>query len=332
MSSNDPREIAVALEDLLQEVGIWSVRASQSLADASFAQRQAKESGERTWHHACVVLDQAKQDQAMVTALMTDVATMMDQAAAGKIEADHTLETAEAALQAATATLEIWEEQLEIARAWLARAEARLARALAEYEAAVRAYDYAQSELRRAESRLNACRNDRDRTNCDSEARAVNAAYEELQRAAYRLELAQAELAAAREEVAAARARVRCCENAVGFATDAVNLATESHVEAQHAVNSIERSQEFTTAADQHAGFANDAVIDEVDRAEQMITVARQAVSTIDEAGVRLTNADRTEESAQRSVRGATHEIRHRLTWLYLLNRPDLDSLGRSGN
>jgi len=332
MSSHDPRVVSIALEDLLQELGIWSVRASQSLAEASYGQRQYREITERAWHKACIVMDRAKQDEELVANLLSDTATMVDQSVSGKDNAELTLQAADEALQTATATLEVWKEQLQRALAWLARAEARLARALAEYESARRAYDQAQWELQRAQSRYNACVNNRERTNCDSEARDVRAAQEALQQAAYRLELARAEVIAAREEVEAARARVQCCSNAVDAATEAVNLAAEAYSEAQHAVNSVERSLEFANAASQHAHFASDTVAQELNTAEAMKTVTREAVSLTDEAGTRLTRADHAEESAQRHATGSMYEIRHRLTALYLLNRPDLhDSVARVG-
>ena len=332
MSSHDPRVVAIALEDLLQELGVWSVRVSQSLAEAVYAQRQSRERGERMWQEACIVMDQAKQDEELVAELLSDTATMVDKSVTGKNDAELTLETCDKALEVATSTRDFWHKQLQIALAWLARAEARLARALAEYESARNAYQYAQRELDRAISRYNACVNDRERRNCNSEANAVNAAQEALQRAAYRLQLAEAEVIAAREEVAAARARVQCCSNAVDAATQAVNLATEAFSEAQHAVNSVERSLEFANAASQHAYFAKDSAAEEMEAAEAMTTVTREAISLMDEANARLTNADRLEESAQRYAKGSMYEVRHRLTALYWLNRPDLhDSLLSAG-
>ncbi|HEX7333180.1 MAG TPA: hypothetical protein VF290_16870 [Pyrinomonadaceae bacterium] len=332
MSSHDPRVVSIALEDLLQELGTWSVRASQLLAEAAYAQRQYREITERTWHQACIVMDHAKQDEELVANLLTDTAAMVDQSSTGKDNAELTLKASDKALQTATATLEFWQEQLQLALAWLQRAEARLARALAEYESAKRAYESAQWDLEHAHSRYNACRNNRERTNCDAEARAVRAAQEALHQAAYRLQLAEAELIAAREEVAAARARVQCCSNAVDAATKAVGLAKEAYSEAQHAVNSVERSLEFAHSASQHANFASDTVAQELNAAEAMQTVAREAVSLKDEADTRLTNADRAEESAQRHAKGGMYEMRHRLTALYLVNRPDLyGSVERAG-
>lgn len=324
MSSQDPRVVAIALEDLLQELGVWSIRASQSLAEAVYTQRQAKERTERMWHQACIVMDQAKRDEELVAELLSDAATMVEKSLVGKDDADQTLEACDQAVQVATRTRDFWDEQLQIALAWLERAEARLARALAEYESARNAYYYAERELERAISRYNACRNNPERKNCNSEASAVNAAQDALQQAAYRLQLAEAEVMAAREEVEAARARVQCCSNAVDMANRAVNLATQGYSEAQHAVNSVERSLEFANAASQHAYFAKETATEEMEAAEAMTAVTREAISFTDEANTRLTNADRLEEAAQRYARGGTYEIRHRLTSLYLLNRPDL--------
>jgi exonuclease VII small subunit len=332
MSSHDPRVVSIALEDLLQELGVWSLRASHVLAEAAYAQSQYREITERTWRKACIVMDHAKQDEDLVANLLTDTATMINQSTTGKDNAELTLHAADEAVQAATATLKFWGEQLQIALAWLERAEARLVRALAEYESAKTAYQQAQWELDRTQSRYNACINNRERRNCDGEARAVRAAQAALHQAAYRLQVAEAEVTAAREEVAAARARVHCCSNAVDAAKKAVSLATEAYSEAQHAVNSVERSLEFADAANQHAFFTSDMVAQEMTAAEAMQAAAREAVSLTDEAAARLTYADRAEESAQRYARGGMYEIRQRLAALYLLNRPDLsDSSVRAG-
>jgi chromosome segregation ATPase len=324
MSSHDPRMVAIALEDLVQELGVWSIRASQSLAEALYTQRQAKERTERMWHQACIVMDQAKQDDERVAELLSDTAAMVEKSLVGKDDAGLTLEACDRAVQVATSTRDFWDEQLQIALEWLKRAEARLARALAEYESARSAYYYAERELERAISRYNACRNDPERKNCNSEANAVNAAQDALQQAAYRLQLAEAEVMAAREEVEAARARVQCCSNAVEVADQAVNLSAQAYSEAQHAVNSVERSLEFANAANQHAYAAKETATEEMQMAEAMGAVTREAISLTDEANTHFTNADRLEEAAQRYAKGGTYEMRHRLTSLYLLNRPDL--------
>jgi hypothetical protein len=322
--SYDPRTIAIALEDVVQEIGLWSVSASQTLSVAEHVQRHVRESAERTFHHAAVVVSEAQQDGDRVTKLSADASALVDQGETGKVYASATLSEARQVLDAASSTLNFWEEELRKALAWLARAEARLARAIDEYESARRAFEQAQWNLERAQSKYNACQRDKNRSNCNSEARAVNSAQEELQRAAYRLQIAEAEVIAAREEVAAARARVNCCSNAVQYATEAVSVAHEGETLAEQTVNSVERSLEFATAAAQNTAVASDKVAEEIAAAEEMMAAARGAISTTDEAANRLSEADRAEELAQRYARGGGREIEYRLGLLHEINRPDL--------
>lgn len=323
--SYDPRTIAIALEDVAQEIGLWSVSASQTLSVAEHVQRHVRESAERTFHRAAVVISEAQLDGERVNKLSADAKGLVDQTETGKADAEATLSEARQVLAAAGSTLEFWEEELRKALAWLARAEARLARAIAEYESARRAFEQAQWSLERAQSKYNACMRDKNRSNCNSEARAVNSAQEELQSAAYRLQLAEAEVIAARAEVAAARARVNCCSNAVHYATEAVKIAHEAESVALQAINAVERSHEFATAAAGNAAAAQEKVSEEITAAEEMMTKARDAVSTTDEAANRLSEADRAEELAQRYARGGEREIEYRMGLLHELNRPALN-------
>jgi hypothetical protein len=324
MSSNDPRVIAIALEDLLQEMQSWSARAGQTLAAAVYIQRQARETAERALHRASILLDEARQDEERVQQVNAAVDALLRDCRNGQEVAAGTLQQAEVVLHHATSTLEHWEEELRKALAWLARAEARLARALAEYDSAQRAFEQAKSSLERAQSRYQSCLNDKNRSNCNSEAGAVNSAQEEVRRAAYRLQLALDEVNAARAEVAAARARVQCCTRAVDYATQAVNLARAAESAARQAANSAERSLEFAQAAEQAALVATNKVGEEVAAAEQMLAVTRGVVATTDEAAAHLTAADAAEESAQRYARGAGHELEHKMQLLHQLNLPDL--------
>jgi exonuclease VII small subunit len=330
--STDPRIIAVALEDLRQEVVVWSATASQTLAAAYYAQRNARETAERAFHRAAVVIDGAQQDGERVSKITSDANAIVDQSENARGEAEATLLQAREELADATSTLEFWEEELRKALAWLERAEARLARAIAEYERAQSAFEHAKWALDRAQSQYNSCLRDKNRSNCNSEAKAVNSAQEELQSAAYRLQLAQAEVIAAREEVAAARARVQCCSNAVHYATEAVNMAREAESQAEQAVNSVERSFEFAKAAEQNALVAKEKVIEETSAAEQMLAAAREAISMTDEAAVRLRDADSAEELTQRYAHGGRRELEHRVRLLREIDTPDLnDSVAGSG-
>lgn len=327
MSSRDPRIIAVALEDLREETGLWSTAASQTLAAAYQTQRNLRECVERGFHRASVVLDEALQDRELVTKSLSSADAQMDQAETARVDAHSTLEQAQEEVQEATSVLEFWELELEKALAWLARAEARLERAIAEYERARSAVEQAKYALQRAESRYNSCLRDKNRSNCNSEANAVNSAAEVLQSALYRLQLAEAELIAAKAEVAAARARVQCCSQAVHYATEAVRVAREAESSGEQAVNCAERSSELATVAQLNARLAEAKVGIELETAEQMLAAAKDAVSQTDEASARLTTADNAEETAQRNVRGANHEILYRLERLHEFDRADLHTL-----
>ena len=142
--SADPRVIAVAFEDLLQEIGVWSATAGQTLAAAYYAQRQARETAERAFHWAAVVIDEAHEDEERVTKIISEADAIVDQGETGRSTANDTLEQARAELNEATSTLEFWEDELRKALAWLERAEARLARAIDEYERARRAFEQGQ--------------------------------------------------------------------------------------------------------------------------------------------------------------------------------------------
>ncbi|MFL6255144.1 MAG: hypothetical protein ACJ74T_08970 [Pyrinomonadaceae bacterium] len=333
MGSYDPRVIAVALEDLLQELRLWSARAGHTLASASQTQRQAREAAERSLHRSSVILDEATQDEERAGKLMSAVAALLTECHAGRDTALHTLDEAHGSLDAATSTLNFWEDELRKALAWLQRAEARLERALNEYERARRAVEQCQRELERANSRYSACLNDKDRRNCNSEAADVSSAQQNLQRAIYWLREAEAEVIAARAEVAAARARVQCCSNAVQYATQAVAVAREAVSQAEQAVNSAERGLEFAQAAERNALVAKEKVLEEIEAAEQMVRAARAAVSSTDEAAAHLSAADRAEESAQRYATGGRRELEYRLQLLHQINRPDLyDATPGAGN
>jgi exonuclease VII small subunit len=322
--SIDPRVIAIALEDLSQEMWSWSARAGQTLDAASQVQRHAVEAVERALHRASVLLNEAQQDEERVLKVCAAVDSLLRECRNGRDVAAATLGAAEAALGDANLTLQFWEEELRKALAWLARAEARLARAIAEYNSAVRAFEQAQSALASAQSRYQSCLSDKNRSNCNGEASAVSSAEAEVRNAAYRVQLAEQEVIAAQAEVDAAQARVNCCSNAVGFSKQAVDVARAAESEAQQALNSAERSLEFAQAAEQAALVAKEKVGEEVAAAEQMLAVTRGAVSTTDEAATHLAAADAAEESAQRYARGAGHELEHKLQLLHQLNRPDL--------
>jgi hypothetical protein len=325
MSSYDPRVIAVALEDLLLEMRLWSARASQTLAAASYVQRQAHENAERAFYRASVLLDEAQRDDERAGKINSEANAIMDKCRAGREEATDTIAQAQDELDAATLTLEFWENELGKALAWLERAEARLARAIAEYNLAQTAYGQAQWEVKQAESRYRSCVNDKDRNNCDREARDLNSAQEDLMLAAHRVQMARQEVNEAEAEVAAAKAQVRCCSNAVRYATQAVTLATEAESQAQQALNSAERSLEFAEAAVQNALIAHDKVVEEMQAAEQMLAVTRNVVSTTDDAATQLAAADGAEDYAQRYARSGWHELEHRLQLLYQLNKPELN-------
>ncbi len=324
MSAYDPRIIAIALEDLLREMALWSAKASDTLAFATYSQRQAQESAERMMHQAAIFFDQAQLDEERVAKITSEASAIVDKCEGAAVESNQTLDQAQEAVEAAASTLELWEEELGQALVWLERAKARLARAEQEYNQACRAFDQAGSNLEHAEARLRACRNDRERHNCNREAEAVREAQIEFQQAAHRVQIAEIEVAAAREEVAAAKARVACCRRAVEYATQALSVARDAESQSLQAVNSAERSSELAKAAAKSALAARERIAAEIEIAEQMLSVARNAASLADEAAARLTTADKAEESAQRYLFGARREIEHRVHLLYEINRPDM--------
>jgi hypothetical protein len=324
MSSNDPRIIAVALEDLIQEIGLWSSTASQTIDFADQTQRHARENAETALHRAAVTVDEAQQDGERANQIMTRAEEMVDRVESGVTQANATIARAEQEIDHANSTLSFWEAELSSARAWLRRAEARLARAQVDYDRARQAVYYAQSELDRAQSRYRACMNDRERQNCNSEARAVNAAQAELRQAQYDFQAAQAELIAATEEVNQARARVECCSRAVDFASQAVTVALEAESHAAEALSSIQRSFDFAKAAAQNALVAKGKAFEEIDTARQMLAASENALASTSTAALRLTTADNAAEQAQRYVMNGRYNVEYRLQMLRQFDLPEL--------
>lgn len=325
MSKYDPRIIAIALEDLLQEITKWSSKASGTLAAASDTQRQIRETVGREIHRVAILMNQAQQDKTTAVEIRAEVAAMLDKNAVALNESKDTLTYARKMQQAASSTLRFWDDELRKALAWLARAEARLERALSELARAQYEYEQARRERDYAQSQYNACRNDAQRSNCNREARDLDNAQIRLKKAADWVYAAETEVAAARAEVAAARARVNCCQRAVGYATEAVDVAQQAESEAQQALSSAERSYEFAQAAEKSAFVAQEKADVEIQLVEQMMSLTKTALLLTEEAANELTTADKMEESAQNYARGAIREIEYRRQLLYHINRRDLN-------
>lgn len=322
--SHDPRVIKIALEDLREETGRWSSKATQSLAASYQTHVLVREDVDRTLHRASVVRHDAQEDSDRVAATLAATSEQTALAESAATDAHVTLEEAQAAHSSATSVLSFWQDQLQKALAWLARAEARLERAIASYNAALTRVQSAKWELQRAESRYNACQRNKERTNCDREYRDVVSAQNELDRALHALQLAEIELQNAREEVAAAKARVACCSRAVDFGKKAVGLAAQAVSYGEQAVNSAERSLELVNSAMGHVRMAETDVAEEVQVAEQMVAITHEAVRQVDLANLQLLRADRSEESAQRNLHNADQALRSKLDHLWEMDRADL--------
>lgn len=156
MSTYDPRQVIQALDDLLGELLRWSSQAGDTIASATYAQRQATESVDRGLHQATIVINQAHQDTLKVRDTSTAVAAAADKGLAAQTTSHETLRQAVGLWDLARETLATWEDELRKALAWLARAEARLARAIQELELARRELSSAEWQLSSAESRYNA--------------------------------------------------------------------------------------------------------------------------------------------------------------------------------
>ncbi len=275
MSTYHPLIVAQALEDLESGLTRWSSIASDMLATASVAQRQAVEAVDRAFHRAAILLDNARDDEESVEKVLSSVATTAEKCFNATVSAQNTLKESQQAFSEAKATLQKWQVELEKALAWLARAKARLEKAIQEFNRAVDALRSAASDLDRAESRLRACLSSDKRRNCSGEAAAVRHAMEQVARAQEWVKVAENEVVAAQEEVKRAQARVACCEKAVALSTEAVNIASESVSAATQAVSSAERSLEFVHAAEMLACIAEGKMLAEVESAESAMKETR---------------------------------------------------------
>lgn len=153
MTTYDPRQVAQALGDLLDDLVRWSMLANDTITSATNEQRKATELVDRGLHQASIVVHQARQDDLKVRDTAATVAAAYDKGLAAQKTSHETLQEAQRLLGVARQTLATWEDELRKALAWLARAEARLARAIQELELARRELSSAEWQLSSAESR-----------------------------------------------------------------------------------------------------------------------------------------------------------------------------------
>jgi tetratricopeptide (TPR) repeat protein len=322
MSTYNPRILAVALEDLHDEMDRWSETASETLAMAERSHREGVEEVDRVLHQAAITMHEAQVDAESVQDALSTVASAVDRCMAARQTAQETGAQVTVALDLSRSTLLNWQNELRLALEWLERAKARLALAVQMLQQAIYAFEQAKAELERTDHAYQVAVS--EKRNATFQALALRAAQANLEKAAVQVQLARQEVEAAQLEVAQAEARVACCQRAVGFSEQAVNLAEQAMSEANEAINAAERSHEMALAADRSVHQAEQYAQMEMEVAGEMQAAGRSAQTYVEEAFAHFKQADHMEESSQRYSKNARMELRHRTGSLYEMNRPTL--------
>lgn len=322
MSSYDPRQLRVILDDLQDYLGIWSGVATDTLKEADYTQITTREQVNRAIHHTAMVKSQAEKDILQVDSKQSEYKDVSAKCEEAIVTAQDTVSKAQEAYQQAQHTFTHWQSELEKALAWLERATIRLEKAKREHEAAKSNYNSAKSDYDRAYRNYKRCMNDKERSNCNSEIRALNRAEDNLESAVRRLDNAIAELNAAIEDYNQAVARVECCRQAVEYAGEAVTYATNAQTSAVNGERMAARSLEYAKEVQKLFKMAKKKSAEQAETASEMNIVVRQATEDTDQAQIHLAQADSLEESAQGYYHRANMELASRVNSLIQLNQP----------
>jgi len=321
MSSYDPRQLIIIIEDLLDCLQIWSSVARDTLDEADWVQRTTREYVDRASHRAAIVKSQAQKDEQLVSAKKSRYDSVAAKCVEAATETKETLAESQKALDDANQTYTRWELELAEAIAWLERAMKRLETAEKECERAKKAVQRAEEEADKASRRYNSCLRDGDKS-CKSEKRAYENAQADLVQALERLKRAIRELEAAGLEVQRAQARVSNCQRAVELAEQAVGDAQHNLDIARQAEKMAAISLEFSGIVQQLAKQAETAAEQETSTAESLLSIVREASKLTDEAQLYLSSASDLEDSAQGYVSSLNLELTSRIGSLIALNQP----------
>lgn len=322
MSSYDPRQILIVLEDLLKALQIWSTYARDTLQEADYTQRLSVEHVERASNDVAITRSQLEKDEQLLETRKARYDAVASQCAEAVTASQETLSQAQQAAQKARQSNDKWQRELSKAQAWLERALKRLKVAQREYEKAKSALRRAERQYDHAKRQLRRCRNDDDRYSCASEERNLKRAGLNLQHAQMQLIAAQRELEAAKREVQRAQARVECCKRAVALSKQAVAKATVTLEVAEQAERAATISAEYSDIVQRLAAQAKKAFSKEATVVESAFRTVREATTFTEEAQRHLSTASSLEDSAQGYVSDIGLELDRRMDSLIALNRP----------
>ena len=332
MGIKDPRILSVILDDLVKQIQQWTTAANQTLKEAEYVQKNAKEQACRAYHDAAFAVTQAENDRQAVISKKNDVDGLISQTGEAVKASQKLREEVSDALDLAEKTLAHWKRELQAALEWLARAQAWLERAFNELARAQSERDSAQSALNYARARLQSCRSsyrtdsqgNRIYNDCSSEEAAVRRAQERLINAEAKVREAQIEVEKARDEVARAQAWVNRCKQAVAYAKEAVGYAEQADDSAKQAENSAERSREDAASADRFVKKAAEKADEEKKFADSMMRKARRAQNSESEAHNHLQNAINYLDSAYHLATRLKQELEYITDHLFEFDRPAL--------
>lgn len=335
MSSHDPRQLKVVLEDLQHYLGIWSGSATDTLRESDYSQTITREYVNRAIHETSMVKSQAEKDALQASSKQPEYDSLSAKTDEAVATARDTLIKAQEAYQKAQQTLAHWQSELEKAIAWLERAKIRLEKAKLEYERAKSNVERAENRVERAKNDLERCRNDENRRDCRSEAREVERAIDDLRDARHELKIAKAELDAAIADYNRAVARVNCCRQAVEYAREAVAHAEQAKMSATNGDRMAALSAEYAKEVQKLFKFAKKKSEDGIKTSVEMGVVVREATESTDMAQLHLAQADALDESAQGYYYRVDTELSSRINSLVQLNQPlpvSTPSKGMKGN
>lgn len=329
MEINDPRLLALALEDLLFRLERWSVVAADLEGAGNLLRVRLGEALERTEFRIRLAEDRLLEDAAALEAARSredDVSGRVDEA--GK-KAQATCQLATAKLDMAENTAAEWQDELDSAKNWLTQARERLAEAEAELEAAESCRDQAESDLEDAREALDRCRSEQNesgdgrRNDCSDFAAAVEEARRELHSARLAVAQAEREVEAATEDEARASRRVACCHRALTLCRQAEAVGAEAAAAGARALEFADSSREHLDAGRHWRERADDSLSEEMGLVENCRAAWSRASRQNDEATIHQQGANRSEEAAQYSVSLGRSELERLIEQLLLLARPE---------
>lgn len=322
MATHDPRVVRGALEDVSDQLQLWSQAARDAQAQASLQQLHSQERVDQCMRAAQMAAEVFVQCEQSLRANTERAKASVGRCTQALDLARNTLNSARQAATAARATLTRWNDELARSQRQLQHAQDAFDQARRRLAAAEAELASAQRDLSWARSRLSACERDDSREDCRSERSAVWAAETRVSRAEAEISTAQQQMQVAWNEVALARTRVEGCRKAVTLANRAVvqsgqagQMAAEAAMEAE---SGLGLAQSALSAANRN--------LTRLESGRQLLDVinqgAEQVGSHVETAEGALVQSDEAEMAAQDICSSAHTELAQRIEDLRLVDEP----------